>query len=94
MGSLTVTRATDGFYHPKNEDQIIDLIHFALAHELKVRVRGAAHSSVKAAIYTGDFSNPPPVDNNINIILDQMAAVEFDDDKDVGSGSSRVSLWL
>ena len=79
MGSLIVTRSTDGFYHPKSEDEIIDLIHFALANELKVRVRGAAHSSVKAAIYTGNFSSPPAVDNDINIILDQMAAVEFDD---------------
>jgi D-arabinono-1,4-lactone oxidase/FAD binding domain len=81
LGSLTVTRSTDGFYHPKNEDEIIDLIHFATANDLKVRVRGSAHSSVKAAIYTGDFDSPPSDVNDLNIILDQMSAIEFDDEK-------------
>jgi len=77
--SPTVTRHPDGFYHPKNEGEVIDLIHFAIANQLKVRVRGAAHSSVKAAIYTGDFANPPSVDNDLNLILDQMYAIEFDE---------------
>jgi FAD/FMN-containing dehydrogenase len=81
LGSLTITRYTDGFYHPKNEDEIIDLIRLAVANDLKVRVRGAAHSSVHAAIYTGNFASPPSVDNDINIILDQMCAIEFDETK-------------
>ena len=94
MGSLTVTRHADGFYHPENEDEIIDLIHFALANDLKVRVRGAAHSSDKAAIYTGDFSSPPPADNDLNLILDQMNAIEFDERAYDGDCSSGLSLWL
>lgn len=81
MESTTIMRFLDGFYHPKNEEEIIDLIHFATANNLKVRVRGAAHSSNKAAIYTGDFSSPPPVDNDFNLILDKMNAVDFDEAK-------------
>ena len=81
MESTTIMRHPDGFYHPKSEDEVSDLIRFAIANGLKVRVRGAAHSSAKAAIYTGDFSSPPAVDNDLNLILDQMNAVEFDDTK-------------
>ncbi len=81
MGSSTIARRADGFYHPKNEGEIIDLIQLARANDLKVRVRGAAHSSAKAAIYTGDFSSPPPADDDLNLILDQMYAIEFDDEQ-------------
>jgi hypothetical protein len=77
--STTNMRSPDGFYHPKNEDEVIDLIDFAIGNSLKVRVRGAAHSSDRAAIYTGDFNVPPPVDHDLNLILDRMNAVEFDE---------------
>jgi hypothetical protein len=79
--STTIKRQPDGFYHPKHEDEIGELIRFAITNDLKVRVRGAAHSSDRAAIYTGDFSSPPADDNDLNLILDKMNAVQFDETK-------------
>lgn len=72
-----IQRGADGFYHPANESEISALIQHAVAHDLKVRVRGSAHS-VRAAIYTGSYATPPADEKNINIYLDKMAGVEFD----------------
>ena len=67
----TIQPGADGFYHPANEEEIHELIEHAVQKGLIVRVRGAAHSSVNAAIYTGDFEKPPPADDNINSILEK-----------------------
>lgn len=79
MEPQTIARHPDGYYHPKNENEVGALIKFAIANGLKVRARGSAHSSVQAAIYTGDFNSPPPIDNDLNLLLDKMSAVEFDE---------------
>jgi FAD/FMN-containing dehydrogenase len=73
MTSITVT--ADGFFHPENEDQIRGLILHAVEHNLKVRVRGSAHS-IKEAIYT----NGDKTDNGINIMLDKMNRISIDMD--------------
>jgi hypothetical protein len=75
-----IPRAADGYYHPANEEEIVELVQHARAEGLKIRVRGAAHS-VEAAIYTGDFLAPPPSEPGINIYMDRMIAVSFDDEK-------------
>ena len=73
-----IARAADGYYHPASEDQVVGLVQHARAEGLKIRVRGSAHS-VEAAIYTGDFSAPPLAERHINIYMDRMTAVTFDD---------------
>lgn len=74
-------KGSDSFYHPTNEQDVIDLVTFARANKLKVRVRGSAHS-VPAAIYTDNFDEAPPSnDRNINIILDKMCAIAVDPDR-------------
>jgi hypothetical protein len=59
----------DGFYHPKDEDEIIELIKHANQNKLQVRVRGAAHS-VNQAIFADA--------GGLNLMLDQMNKVEID----------------
>lgn len=68
-----------GLYHPENEDQVVELIQHALQNNLQVRVRGAAQS-VPGAIFTDGYdpANGSPGEN-LNILLDKMRAVSFDD---------------
>lgn len=68
----------NGLYHPATEQDIIDLINYAIKNKKQVRVRGAAQS-VTVAVYTDGYvptagSGCP----NINLELDQMRAVTFD----------------
>ena len=74
----TLQRGADGFYHPATEDEIRSLIEHAAQEGLKIRVRGSGHS-VDAAIYTGDFPRPPDDSRDINIFLDKMRGLTFDD---------------
>ena len=73
-----ISKGDGGYYHPTSEAEISDLIQYAGAHGLKIRVRGSGHS-VKAAIYTGNFENPPHRDNDLNLYLDRMTQVTFDE---------------
>lgn len=73
-----ITKADDGYYHPKDEAEIAELVKHAVANGLNVRVRGSGHSEVPA-ILTGNFSHPSTDDPNINLYLDNMIAVRFDD---------------
>ena len=81
--------ASDGFYHPDSEEEIICLVKKAYEEGLQVRCRGAAHS-VAWAIYTdpGEGQKPipnkvshedPPKGHNINIMLDRYAGLEWED---------------
>jgi FAD/FMN-containing dehydrogenase len=71
-------RCADGFYRPATEREVGELVRQASVTSRKVRVRGAAHST-RAAILTGDFDRPPADDRDINISLDRMNRVLFDD---------------
>jgi hypothetical protein len=88
-GEITmIAKGSDGYYHPANEEEVRELIEHAVRDVLKIRVRGSAHS-VPAAVYTGNFESPPPNESNINILMDKMRAVSFDDDQmqvTVGAG--------
>src|SRR5215510_4465310 len=67
-----------GFYHPSNEEQLIELIRIANRDGLQIRVRGSAHS-VPASIYTDGFGAAPAGKRGINVMLDRLAAVTFDE---------------
>jgi hypothetical protein len=71
-------RSANGFFRPGSEREIADLVRYAGANGLKVRVRGAGHST-RPAILTGDFERPPTGDRDVNIMLDRMSRVAFDD---------------
>jgi FAD/FMN-containing dehydrogenase len=65
-----------GFYHPSDEGDVRNLILYAGQNGLQIRVRGSAHS-VKSAIYTDGFQTGS--NNNIDVMLDKLSAVTFDD---------------
>ena len=73
-----VQRSANGFHHPQNVAEVAELVRQAAAEGVKLRVRGSAHS-VLAAIYTGNFNEPPPEERGINVYLDKLTAVSFDD---------------
>ena len=71
---------SNGLFHPIVEEDIIELIQFAIANNRQVRVRGAAQS-VPGAVYTDGFgTSAAPANANINIMLDQMRKVTITPD--------------
>jgi hypothetical protein len=73
-----INPGADGYYHPATEDELIALIQKANADRTTLRVRGAGHSE-PGAIYTS--GQGPRRVQGMNVLLDRMAAVEFDDAK-------------
>ncbi len=71
--------STDGLYHPTNENDIVDLVKYAIQNKLQVRVRGAAQSVVEGVYADGYDAASATFGKNINIELDQMRAVTFSD---------------
>ena len=81
------TKGPDGFYHPKSDAEVRDLILYARANNKLLRVRGSAHSAL-AAIFTTCESNfrcgnVPPSDSNLNVMLDQMRRITNWDDENM-----------
>ena len=68
---------SDGFFHPRDEGEIKELIALGVRQGKTVRARGAAHS-VHAAIFTDAYRNPHPDRAGINILLDGLRRVEID----------------
>ena len=66
-----ITPDNKGLFHPAAESDIIELIQYAVQNKLQVRVQGAAQS-VSGAVFAD-------AGNNINMELDQMGSVVFDD---------------
>lgn len=73
----TTTLGQDGFYHPRDEGEIVDLIRRAREEGKTLRVRGAAHS-VHAAIFTDSYNEHVPDPSGLNILLDQLRHVDID----------------
>lgn len=68
----------NGLYHPAVEQDVIDLINYALKNNLQVRVRGAAQC-VTAAVYADGYNAATGAfGSNINMELDQMRTVTYD----------------
>lgn len=67
-----------GYYHPKDKGEVAELVKLAGEQGVKLRVRGSLHSVI-AAVNTGDFETPPDDTRDINVYLDKMTAVSFDD---------------
>ncbi|NIV14174.1 MAG: FAD-binding protein [Aliifodinibius sp.] len=82
-----ISPGSDGFYHPANEDEIVQLVKRANEDGLQVRASGS-HHSVHAAIFTDHFEVPhhgaergakKGGEAGINILLDRMINVKFHD---------------
>lgn len=66
----------DGFYHPSSEAEVVALVRLAARRGCALRVRGAAHS-VPSAIFTD--ARQGGRDGAVDVMLDRLAAVRFDD---------------
>ena len=86
-----IKKATDGFFHPETEEQIICLVKKAYEEGLQIRVRGSAHS-IAWAIYTDHgidakalpnkvSQEEPPEGPNINIMLDKYISLVWEDEE-------------
>ncbi len=73
-----ITPDSHGLYHPVSEQDIIDLITYANSNHLQVRVRGAAQS-FSAAVYTDNYNPAGSAGVNINMELDQLRSVSYND---------------
>ncbi|MFQ5708598.1 MAG: D-arabinono-1,4-lactone oxidase [bacterium] len=73
-----IALGSDGFYHPGDEAEICQLVQYANLRGLKIRVRGAGHS-VASAIYTHRPRTHQTHDGGLNLMLDKMYKVTFDD---------------
>ncbi len=87
MPTTPISKASDGFYHPASEAEVIDLVNFARENGLQLRVRGATHS-VALSIYTDPvgglpvnqtLEQVPPTGANIDVALDRMMALTWID---------------
>jgi D-arabinono-1,4-lactone oxidase len=83
-----IPKGTDGYYHPKNEDEVIALVKYAAKNKLQIRTRGASHSTAHS-IFTDPvdgkprnktLTRTPPAGSNLNLSLDQMIALEWIDE--------------
>ena len=66
---------TDGFYHPTAESELVELIRWARAEGLQLRVRGAGHTFPPGAILTDHGPGSSP--REINLLLDRYRSVEW-----------------
>ncbi len=66
-----------GLFHPRTDQEVIDLVRFAIRNKRQVRVRGAAQSP-DASIYSDNYTPDKPSGKNINIQLDRMRSVRID----------------
>ncbi len=70
-----IERGTDGYYHPRTEEELRDLVVHADAMRRRLRVRGSSHS-VPAAIYTDGWAGEGvPPGGGMDLMLDQYRAV-------------------
>ncbi|MEM9070340.1 MAG: D-arabinono-1,4-lactone oxidase [Myxococcota bacterium] len=77
---------TDGFQHPEDENQLIELIKEAASKKEQLRVRGSAHS-VPAAIFTDGYDGEGPPPSGIDVMIDKLAAVTIEPN---GTGGATV----
>lgn len=67
----------DGYYHPRTEAELVELVKWAHEHKLQLRVRGSRHTFPPDAIDTDH--GPGAVPRELNVQLDHYRAVEWVD---------------
>ncbi len=68
------TRADDGYFHPRSEAEVVALVRWARASGRRLRVRGSGHSHAPAI-----HGAPRPVDGWVELMLDRLDGLRFDD---------------
>lgn len=86
--SSIIGKGQDGYYHPKNEDEVIALVKYAAENKLQIRARGASHSTahsiftdpVDGAPVNMTLTTTPPTGPNMNLAMDGMIGLEWIDE--------------
>lgn len=82
-----IPKGNDGYYHPKNEDEVIALVKYAAKNKLQIRARGASHSTAHS-IFTDPvdgkpenmtLTTKPPAGPNLDLAMDRMIALDWID---------------
>src|ERR1044072_2673356 len=80
-----IEKGADGYYHPKDEEEVIALVKHAARHRLQIRARGASHSTA-LSIFTDPvdgkprnrtLNRTPPTGPNLNLAMDRMNRLEW-----------------
>ncbi|MFL6845996.1 MAG: D-arabinono-1,4-lactone oxidase [Allosphingosinicella sp.] len=83
-----IQKGSDGYYHPKSEDEVVALVKHAAANGLQIRVRGASHSTAWS-IFTDPvngkpvnmtLNRTPPAGPNMNLAMDKMIGLDWIDE--------------
>lgn len=83
-----IPQGNDGYYHPKNEDEVIALVKYAAKNKLQIRARGASHSTAWS-IFTDPvggkpenrtLTRTPPAGPNLNLAMDRMNRLDWIDE--------------
>lgn len=70
----SLTRADDGCYHPRTEEELCALVKHAHDHHKRLRVLGSSHS-VWRAIVTDHFAGAKTPDDELQVVLDHYTRV-------------------
>lgn len=96
-----IPKGNDGYYHPKNEEEVIALVKYAATNKLLIRARGASHSTAHS-IFTDPvdgkpvnmtLTTTPPAGPNLNLAMDGMIALDWID-KDNGIVEAEAGIHL
>lgn len=86
--SEIIPKGNDGYYHPKNEDEVIALVKYAAKNKLQIRARGASHSTAWS-IFTDPvdgkpvnrtLTRTPPAGSNLDLAMDRMNRLDWIDE--------------
>lgn len=82
-------RGLDGYFHPRSEAEVCALVRWTRATKRRLRVRGAGHSHAPAI-----HGAPQPCDAWVEILLDRLDQLRFDDESMQVTAQAGVHLGL
>jgi D-arabinono-1,4-lactone oxidase len=74
-----ISIATDGYYHPSSEAELVALVKWVSSTAGELRVRGSTHTFPHRAIFTDNAPGASP--REVNVMLDRYRAVRWVDEK-------------
>jgi hypothetical protein len=98
-----IPKGSDGYYHPKNENEVVALVKYAVKNKLQIRARGASHSTAHS-IFTDPvngkpenmtLTTAPPAGPNLNLAMDGMIELDWiDKDQGIVEAGAGIHLGL
>lgn len=76
--SPPISMASDGYYHPASESELVALVRWAYETDRQLRVRGSTHTFPHRAIFTD--RDPGKTKREVNLMLDRYRAIRWVDE--------------